>query len=123
MTKREMLEAVLAGEILVRTKNPDDKLIFDEQEGFIYHNGFEWQPAAVGVVNWEDWTIKEEPRYMTRDEVLGFLANTPGIVVRHKDNVMWRLPGRPIFDNPIEEYEYATIDCDGNYGEPQEFRR
>jgi hypothetical protein len=67
----------------------------------------------------------EEPkeRYMTREEVLGFVANyEPGLVIRDSDSNPWQLPGAYGFaEHEIHFYEWATIDRDGTVGEPHKF--
>lgn len=98
-------------------------------ELFIYYNinrgVFESsQGEGVNVNDLTDsgWKIVPErkKRPMTRNEVLGFLANTSGIVVRiHKDE--WRNSGYFYFDAKIKDYEYAYIDEKGNIGEPMKF--
>ena len=85
MTKREMIEAVLAGKTVVNDEG--DSMIYDEDEcppfSYKYKDG---TLASMGTT-WDDnWHIAMPPkkRPMTREEILGFLMNTRGIVVRHK---------------------------------------
>ena len=67
--------------------------------------------------------VPPEKHSMTRKEMLGFLANTPGLVTRTL-NSEWHLPqcyGYELIG--INYYQWATIDADGNIGEPQEFEK
>ena len=68
-----------------------------------------------------DWQIYQEPktRPMTWNEILGFLANTKGIVVRFDGP--WALPSTYSFPFDGRFYEYAYIDEKGNIGEPKKF--
>ena len=123
MTKREMAEAMLAGKTLV-AKDLIYTAKWTDEHGFtfVYGDG----TSETMKRGWDmDWTIQPEPRYMTRDEVLGFLANTPGIVVRYRHG-NWVPKGYLPLSGPEVskgDYEYATVDLDGNIGTPQEFRR
>lgn len=71
----------------------------------------------------EKWELYEEPkpkkRYMTREEVLGFVCNTPGIVIRYQEG-RWEYPGEWSYID-IKDYEYAYIDKSGNIGKPHKF--
>lgn len=82
MTKREMIEAMLAGKTLVMASGHE--AFFDESKTPPFR--FRWsgeENALVGA--WDsDWRIKTEPkkRPMTQDEILHFCATNPGIVVK-----------------------------------------
>ena len=82
--------------------------------------------AYPAFTPWDDclkYRIKPEPkkRLMTRDEVLGFVAHNPHIVVRIHSlawlpSLNWVYP-----DSDINEYEWATITERGEIGEPHKF--
>ena len=59
---------------------------------------------------------------MTRNEILAFLTHTPHIVVRVNNNA-WQVPHGMSSDEPNGPliHQWATIDADGNIGDPQEF--
>ena len=87
--------------------------------------GMDWNDARelVFVDVPEHYRIKPDPktRPMTRNEVLGFLTNTRGIVTKYK-NGEWQHPGVhrvPVFGSP--EYVWAFITPDGVIGEPHRF--
>ena len=61
-------------------------------------------------------------RPMTRNEMLGFLASTSRIVVRTGTNE-WQLPHGLSSNIDLIAHQWATIDADGNIGEPQEFEK
>ena len=63
-----------------------------------------------------------EKRRMTRDEILGFLANTPGVLVRYRLG-NWSLPAAMHGAESFVEYQWTTIDKDGIRGEPMEFEK
>jgi len=123
VTKREMAEAMmLHGKTLYNSVG--DKAWWSNDGGFNRKRSDSVFVLSMTGDAWDDdWEIKPEPLFMTRDEVLGFLAHTPGIVVRYKGSTKWAPSGMLGFHNDIRDYEYATVDLDGNYGEPQEFRR
>ena len=88
-------------------------------------NGRDWlsidEPDFNGT-NME-YRIKPEPskRLMTRNEVLGFVAHNPHIVVRYLGStwgpsLSWSLS----FEN-LDGYEWATITERGEIGEPHKF--
>jgi len=122
MTIREMIDAMLAGETLIRPNgvtayyDPDDT----DFGPWVYVG---WGKARM-VVAWyyTDWSIKPEPkkRPMTREEIIGFCANTPGIVVRF-DKGDWVLPRMISFSEDPSEYDWTTVDIHGHYGEPHKF--
>ena len=120
MTKREMIEAVLAGKTVVNDEG--DYMVYDEDEcppfSYKYKDG-----TLVSMGNsWDDnWHIKMPPkkRPMTREEVLGFLANTRGIVVRRQGQDWLLGAGWAFID--LREYRWATITPDGKIGEPHAF--
>jgi len=64
---------------------------------------------------------KKKKRYMTRDEVFGFIANTPGLVCRYQDNKFFSATFWSYNEKNIHDYEYATIDIKGNIGEWKKF--
>lgn len=68
------------------------------------------------------YRIKPEPkrRLMTREEVLGFVAHNPHIVVRI-DGDNWTTSGGWDFRQDIEHFEYAVITARGEIGEPHKF--
>lgn len=125
MTKREMIEAMLAGKKLITSYG--SIAYFDESKSghcFMFQSNDHDRPPEP-LMAWEsnDWKIQEDPkkRPMTRDEVLGFLANNPYIVVR-MDNDSWSLSGQFYFHpENIEVCEWATILRDGKIGEPHKF--
>ena len=87
----------------------------DEQK---YHRDCIFECAT-----WAHYEDIPTNRPMTRKEMLGFLANTPGLVTRTL-NSEWHLPqcyGYELIG--INHYQWATIDADGNIGEPQEFEK
>jgi hypothetical protein len=69
-----------------------------------------------------DYRIKPTPkkRLMTREEVLGFVANTPGIVASGTP-YGFALANQFDYMNSIEQYKWATISPDGKLGEFQLF--
>lgn len=99
-----------------------------------FGDGKDIETARVGFNN--DWAIMDEPNFngetlryrikpefkrraMTRNEVLGFISNTAGIVIRFETSP-WSVGGAWNYDN-ICAYEWATIDAKGNIGEPHKF--
>ena len=59
---------------------------------------------------------------MTHQQMLGFLANTPGIQIRESGGEkIWRLVGFHKMNQCVSVYRWRTIDKDGNVGEEQEF--
>jgi hypothetical protein len=92
-------------------------------------------PCPYPFGHWQDETepsfadpavlyrVKPEPtkRPMTREEVLGFLANTPGIVTRYEENE-WHHPGvHRISESQLDRYWWARIDARGKIGFPHRF--
>lgn len=74
---------------------------------------------------WNDvlaYRIKPEPakRLMTRNEVLGFVAHNPHIVVRN-NRLEWDSAHGWGYRCDIETYEWATITERGEIGEPHKF--
>lgn len=116
MTKREMIEAMLAGKMLETEDGYQAYFSSIDNEPFRF-----WdeelsidQPLIKG---WSfDWHVKPEPRTrpMTRMERLGVLTRE-GCVVRDSDRHSWELPNK----NYIEIYgeilpQWAIIDKQGN---------
>ena len=70
------------------------------------------------------WSHCEEltkKRIMTRNEILGFLEHTAGVVTRLNKGE-WTLHQHFCYNTlPVINYQWATIDEDGVIGEPQEF--
>ena len=73
---------------------------------------------------WKDFDYRIKPvpkkRLMTRDEVLGFVANTLGIVASYSLTAP-KLASQLAFLDSIEAYTWATISPDGKLGEFQPF--
>lgn len=69
-----------------------------------------------------DYRIKPEPkrRPMTREEMLGFVAHHPHIVVREFAEGAWMSAQCLGFSHPAN-YKWATITESGEIGEPQKF--
>ena len=71
----------------------------------------------------DEYRIKPEAkrRLMTREEVLGFVAHNPHIVIRY-DGWAWRQSASYIFPSiDLDKYEWATITERGEIGEPHKF--
>lgn len=123
MTKREMIEAVLAGKTVVNVEG--DYMVYDEDECPPFRYKYKDGTLASMGTTWDDnWHIAMPPkkRPMTREEVLGFLANTPGIVVKNGGGANdWAIPCFWAYNVSIDGYEWATIDAKGNIGEPHAF--
>ena len=121
MTKKEMAEAMLAGKTLV---TPYGSIAYYD-EGLappFRFRGF-GDDASAPLVSWtRDWTIKPEhkKRPMTREEVMGFLTNTPGVVARLCEGP-WSFIAAFDFDGAIQDYQWAIITFDGKIGEPHAF--
>lgn len=121
MEVREMIEAMMAGK----------RLIFGGTEAYYREDGYTpfWFVGPDGkeepLMGWQaPWKIKEEPkkRFMTRNEILAFIAYNPHIVVKWKDELEWH-SSRSFsvrYDNPMN-FEWATITEDGCIGKAQEF--
>ena len=63
-----------------------------------------------------------EQELMTREQVMGFLANESGILVRHEES-SWMMPSYYIFEK-IDNFEWVKVDIDGNFlTEPSKFWR
>ena len=59
---------------------------------------------------------------MTREQVMGFLANESGILVRHEES-SWMMPSYYIFEK-IDNFEWVKVDEEGNFlTEPSKFWR
>ena len=59
---------------------------------------------------------------MTREQVMGFLANESGILVRHEES-SWMMPSYYIFEK-IDNFEWVKVDKKGNFlTEPSKFWR
>lgn len=125
MTQKEMIEAMLAGKTLVRDDG-NYKCWFDpdhEDGPFIFQNGNNETECMLNAWNLTDWKIQEEPkkRPMTRDEVLGFVTNTLGIVVMCKDDADSVGPWSFNYLSAIDRYRWAYITKDGKIGEWHRF--
>ena len=114
MTIREMIDAMLAGKTLIR---PNGTIAYydpdDEDCGPWVYILLE-KTRMGGAWYYTDWSIKQEPkkRFMTCKEVIGFCANTRGIVVRY-DEEEWLFPERFVFSEHIDHYEWAIMDIKG----------
>jgi len=114
MTIREMIDAMLAGKTLIRPNgatayyDPDDETCVP----WVYVG------ASMSLVSnawyYKDWSIKPEPkkRPMTREEIIGFCINTPGIVVRF-DKGDWEHPGAMDYSGAPDDYDWAIMDIHG----------
>lgn len=82
----------------------------------------QYEPIFTGK---GDYRIKPESkrRLMTREEVLGFIANTKGIVTRfgHGSRSSWAIPDFGLNYDHIDEYEWAEITKSGQIGDPRKF--
>ena len=80
---------------------------------WLHHKDFDVEQPVV---------LKSTPgkRLMTRNEMLGFLSSTARVVVRTGTNA-WQLPHGLSSNIDLIAHQWATIDADGNIGEPQEF--
>ena len=100
-----------------------------------FANGEEVEYYNIVIHSWSDWVgpfeagdtrkfrikPKKTVRLMTRNEVLGFVANTPGIVVKvgsRPENL-----GTLSFDSEIQDYKWATITPEGVIGEWKKFEK
>jgi len=87
-------------------------------------NGRDWlsidEPDFNGT-NME-YRIKPEPskRLMTRNEVLGFVAHNPHIVVRNH-GTKWDNAQKWEYNVSSDNYEWASITERGEIGEPHKF--
>ena len=123
MTIREMIDAMLAGKTLVRPNGA--KAYYDPDDAdcrpWVYV-GFKKERMVNGW-DYPDWSIKPEPkkRPMTREEVIGFCINTPGIVVRF-DKVEWGHPGMMDYSWTPNDYDWAIMNIKGRIiGGPHTF--
>jgi len=122
MTIREMIDAMLAGETLIRPTgatayyDPDD-----EDFGPWVYVGLA-KARMVDAWYYTYWSIKPkaEPKPSPRDRMMGFCTNTPGIVVRF-DKGDWEHPGAMDYSGTPDDYEWTTVDIYGHYGEPHKF--
>lgn len=108
------------------------KLISDKLNGEVYWNGGVFCVNDTGTeipidhnfVEWvhDGWHRKPEPkmRPMTHDEILGFIAHTPNIVVNKGDSE-WVPSQYHEFIYHSSKYRWAYIDEKGNIGEPHKF--
>jgi len=98
--KRIVIEIFDNGSCLVISKNTEE--YFKAKHNF-------------SVLQYDHCEEIQEPkkRLMTRDEVLGFLANESGIVVRTNRYVEPKLPSSFAFDCVIRAYEWARISRTG----------
>jgi len=114
MTIREMIDAMLAGETLIRPNgatayyDPDDANC-----GPWVYVGLA-KARMVGAWYYTDWSIKTEPtkRLMTREEAMGFCLYTPGIVMRINGG-RWVYRVSFDFTIGIAYYEWAIMDISG----------
>jgi len=114
MTIHEMIDAMLAGKTLIRPNgvtayyDPDDT----DFGPWVYVGG--GKARMVAAWYYTEWAIKPEPtkRFMTCKEVIGFCANTRGIVVRY-DEEEWLFPERFVFSEHIDHYDWAIVDING----------
>jgi len=114
MTIREMIDAMLAGKTLIRPNgatayyDPDNETCVP----WVYVGAS--QSLVSNAWYYKDWSIKPEPtkRFMTCKEVIGFCANTRGIVVRY-DEEEWLFPERFVFSEHIDYYDWAIMDIKG----------
>jgi len=114
--RKEMLDALLAGKTL-RNKWSGKFLYMDTE----YRNGPFVCDTGNGVIvrmesSWDEWSqyeIDERPveRPMTRDEVLGFITNTPGVKVAAGGT--FHHPGMWDYRSPVSEYTYVIVDING----------
>lgn len=79
-----------------------------------------------GLYNTEAFDYCEEikepkKRPMTRNEVLGFIAHNPHIVVKFGQQDARTSGAWNYFDTELEAFRYATIDEKGNIGEWSKF--
>jgi hypothetical protein len=115
MTKREMVEAMLAGKTLT-AKYPDSEGYWTEEYGPTFTVCGPSGEVPFGSDCWDfDWTIKPEPkkRLMTRDEVLGFIANTPGLLVKREGNE-YQPASYWGYHEGVEYDLYKIVDLQGN---------
>lgn len=82
-----------------------------------WEDGEQW-----GFRDGYQYRIKPEPakRLMTRNEVLGFVAHNPHIVVRNNSREWASAHGWGYLCD-IETYEWATITERGEIGDPHKF--
>ena len=122
MTIREMIDAMLAGETLVRPNGA--KAYYDPDDTdfgpWVYVGG--GKALMVNAWYYTDWSVKPkaEPKPSPRDRMIGFCVHTPGIVVRF-DKGDWVLPRMISFSEDPSEYDWTTVDIHGHYGEPHKF--
>lgn len=80
----------------------------------------------AGVPRMPGFVLVPKQRYMTCEEMFGFITNNnKGLVIRRKDNGIWKLPFLLLTNNLTpEDYEYAYIDENGMlYSGPFEFKK
>jgi hypothetical protein len=113
-----MVEAMLAGKTLVDTAGREATYDPDHEEGPFAATRVTDGVKVRMLSGWgqQDWQIKPEPkrRLMIRDEMLGFLANTPGVEMRCTNGKLWRLPSWFSLNEDVAQYEYKIVDLQGN---------
>lgn len=126
MTIQEKLRALADGKVLVDDEGNEAWLDEENESEPLRYSYLRGRDEALDfetlAIDNPPWRIKEpkQTRPMTRDEILGFLANTSGIVVRCTPTDSWELPESMSFLHSFD-YEWATISYEGVIGEPMRF--
>ena len=125
MTRKEKLDALLAGKTLV-TESGESKAFYDLNH---YRGPFVWEDAfgecfrMAGAWDAEKLTIQKAPkmRYMTRDEVITFIVYHPYILVSREQGAKFTFPQFYSFIGNIADYEYIEVAPDGTHSEIKKF--
>lgn len=122
----EMIKSMMEGKILV---NKDKAKAFydptDSEFGpfvYVYYTYVQRQKMSLtSALFFQEWEIYNPPIeiYMTKDEILNFVAENPNVLVRCIKNNMWGLPSQVSFDKP-DFYEYCFV-INGQRSEPRKF--
>lgn len=121
MTNKEKMQAMLDGKVLECVDADGDRWTgwYDEEKDDFVEKMDGVEESSPFIIL-KGWQLPHEPRPMTREEVLGFVTNTPGVVIRVTGGEL--VPAQAVeFIYPVANYQWATIDKDGNIGEPREF--
>lgn len=139
LTRAEIYAAMDAGYILVRKpKDPCRRIWAERDDGHIYapyvwHSKREGaSPLSSAFNQYEEpsgWYAAEErpappepqKRLMTREEMMGFVANHTTKLVIQYGNSQWQWAEFMEFDDSPEKYQWATIFPDGRRSKPQPF--
>lgn len=124
IAKKELLDGLMQGKIRTDGDSRCYYAIDHEHGPFIFERvgqharrmNDSWEIACDD--NWY-WEEPKKTRPMTRDEVLHFVANTQGIVIRYMGEE-WDLPSRYSLRFDMTMYEWSYSSPTGEY-EPHKF--